>query len=58
MLNFANSTVGYKNSYCLVSIKFYAEKMWITCGKICNNVFVGILLLFLGFSKSDIPYFV
>ena len=29
MLNFANSTLGYENLDCFISIKFDFEKKWI-----------------------------
>ena len=55
MLDFADSTVGYKNWHCFISIKFDVEKKWI----ICRNFIAGVAIFFKytnNFSKSRIQY--
>ena len=58
MLNFANSTVGYKN-WCFISIKFDFEKSgWFveTLRSLRSKSFVCILIFLVFFSKSGIQY--
>ena len=53
MLNFANSTVGYENWYCFVSIKFDVERKRIISRNFASGVTKFMCQVF---SKSRIQY--
>ena len=58
MLNFFNSTLGYENWYCFISMKFGAEKKWIICRNFVAGVtkFCGYIKISSFVSKSGIQY--